>query len=160
MSESCTCWLLLCDVLMHHVKVKRGQSLSPCIACLSEGHEIYEQTVPSLKLLLHSLFHLKSIFSYRSFSRITYRRLLLNSLAQSKTGLFLLGEKRWNQRTWAEYPVLKEYSWQSQESAILLTFSFTPLFQFYGYRANGYFSLSPTQKMELQPPLKMACKAA
>lgn len=60
----------------------------------------------------------------------------------SKIGLSLLGKERWNQSTWKEYPVLKEYSWQSQESAILRAFSFTLyLFQFYGSRSNSYLLL-------------------
>lgn len=39
MSESCTCWFLLCQVLMFCVKVERGQRFSSHIACLSEGRE-------------------------------------------------------------------------------------------------------------------------
>ena len=153
-----------CEVLTNCVKAERGQKLFstsclPCrrtwnlwVDCLAPVWRFFYVPYSTWKVLIHTGAWVGSLLGDGA---------PLLCAQNSKTGLSLLGKAGWNQSTWKEYPVLKAYSWQSQESTMLRMFSFTLyLFHFCGDRSNGYLLFSPALKNRTATALKMAPNSA
>lgn len=102
--------------------------------------------IPSLKLLLHSLFYLKRIHSYWSFSRITYRRHCSSVLCTEEEQDWTFppgwkGVKSEDLRRTSSAQRIQLAKSRISNITNILFYSIFNLFQFYGYRSNGYLLL-------------------